>query len=139
MSYYRTLDRDTFAKLRATMRKGGNIDPLFGFSEARWDDTLYAKADLSARIGCFACRGRLLVVVETHYGPDYDGHATPRYHEIPATLVAYRAWIDRMQEESEGVDTYSIVSWFSHEIPARWARRGHDLWDADLQADNCLN
>lgn len=134
MFYYRAIDRDTFAKLRATMRKDGNIDPCFGFSEARWDDPLYAKADLSARIECFACRGRLLVVVETHYGPDYDGHATPRYHEIPATLVAYRAWIDRMQEESEGVDTYSIVSWGSHEIPAYWRKRGTALLDEEYDA-----
>ena len=39
-----------------------------------------------------------------------------------------------MQEQSEGVDYYNIVSWFSLEIPTRWARRGHELWDADLQA-----
>jgi hypothetical protein len=134
MSYYRTLDRDAFAKFRTHMRKGGNIVPLFGQAEAKWDDPLYAKADLAARLDCHAINGRVLVAVETRFGPDYDGHATPRYHEIPATVYAYRKWLDRMQEESEGVDFYTIVSWFSLDIPTYWANRGRDLWYADLDA-----
>lgn len=134
MSYYRTLDRETFAKFRASMRKGGNVVTLFGAAEARYDDPLYAKDALSARIAAMSIQGRLLVCHETHYGPDYDGTATRWYCEIPATLVHYIAWQERMQEQSEGVDYYNIVSWFSLEIPTRWARRGHDLWDAELQA-----
>lgn len=133
MSYFRTLDRDAFAKFRTSMRKGGNINPLFGFSEARWDDPLYAKADLAARIGRYELNGRLLVCVETKYGPDYDGHSTPRYHEIPATLAHYKQWLDRMQEESEGVDYYNIVNWFSQEIPQWWAHRAQYLWEQSLE------
>lgn len=134
MSYYRTIDRDAFAKFRTSMRRGGNINPLFGFSEARWDDELYSKADLAARIACYAVCDRLLVCVETKYGPDYDGTATPRYHEIPATLVHYQQWRDRMQEESEGVDYYNIVSWASHEIPEYWHKRGNALLDQQMIA-----
>lgn len=133
MSYYRTLDREAFAKLRASMRKGGNIVTLFGTAEARYDDPLYAKADLAAHIAAMSVQNRLLVCCETRHGPDYEGNGYLRYYEIPATLVHYIQWQERMQEQSEGVDYYSIVSWFSHVIPTDYARRGHDLWDTELR------
>ena len=38
-----------------------------------------------------------------------------------------------MQEQSEGVDYYNIVSWFSQEIPERWAHRAQYLWEEHFQ------
>lgn len=127
------ITRADFQKLRSLVRKEGNTDSRFGQAEARWDDPLYTCADLAARIACYQIGGRLLVKAETRYGPDYDGTPVTRYHEIPATFRHYCQWVQRMQEESEGVDNYAIVSWLSHENPEYWYKRGHALWEASLE------
>lgn len=132
MSYLRTLDRDAFAKYRSRVREGGSANPTFGLASFQWEDPLYVKADLAAQIACYAVNGKVLVCCETHYGPDYDGSGTPRYYEIDATLVTYRKWLRQMTSESEGVDCYRLVDWFSLDLPKHWADRGRALWDQDL-------
>jgi hypothetical protein len=127
MSYYRTLDREAFAAFRKSMRKDGNIVPLFGQREARYDDLLWGKDELAFRIAQHAVNGRILVCRETRYGPDYDGEPSRWHYDIPATVVHYVQWMERMQSESEGVDYYNIVWWDSAEIPTYWRKRGEEL------------
>lgn len=113
------MSKQVFLEWRARVRKSTkgesySRDPVFGREvgdlhdvAARDKDWLVERATNAAHINKFAWRG--LVVVRHDY-TDCDGYSGTWWNVIPATLSAYRALHDSVEEGADGTYYLSLVS-----------------------------